>query len=78
MGPDEAVRVASEEAVVVELLPSAVYRLKLTSEEIMLAHAAGAHVKNFERLRPGDKVRVQVSPHDRTRGRIIGLLQKGN
>lgn len=65
----------SEEAVVVELLPSAAYRLKLGNEDVVLAHPAGAGVRNFERLRPGDRVRVELSPHDRTRGRIVGLLK---
>ncbi len=69
--------VVSEEAVVVELLPSAVYRVKLENESVVTAHAAGVAVKNFERLRPGDRVRVELSPRDRTRGRIVELLTKG-
>jgi len=64
-----------EEAIVVELLPSAAYRLKLANEDLVVAHAAGADVKNFVRLRPGDKVRVHLSPHDRTRGRVVELLK---
>ena len=68
---------ASEEATVVDQLPSAAYRLKLENEDPVIAHAAGAGVRNFERLRPGDRVRVELSPHDRTRGRIIELLTKG-
>jgi translation initiation factor IF-1 len=67
---------ASEEAVVVELLPSAAYRLKLANEDVVVAHAAGATMVNFVRVRPGDRVRVELSPHDRTRGRIIELLTK--
>jgi translation initiation factor IF-1 len=68
---------ASEEAVVIELLPSAAYRLKLANEDLVVAHAAGAAKVNFVRMRPGDRVRVELSPHDRTRGRIVELLQKG-
>lgn len=77
MGPYEAVtgQGAGEEATVVEQLPSAAYRLKLANEDVVLAHAAGAGVRNFERLRPGDRVRVELSPHDRTRGRIVELLK---
>jgi len=67
----------SEEAVVVELLPSAAYRLKLANEDVVLAHAAGAATVNFVRVRPGDRVRVELSPRDRTRGRIVELLTKG-
>jgi translation initiation factor IF-1 len=68
---------ASEEATVVELLPSAAYRLKLANEDVVVAHAAGATKVNFVRVRPGDRVRVELSPHDRTRGRIVELLTKG-
>ncbi len=70
--------VASEEAIVVELLPSAAYRVKLENEAVVVAHAAGVAVKNFERLRPGDRVRVELSARDKTRGRIVQLLTKGN
>jgi translation initiation factor IF-1 len=78
LGFDQAVTEgASEEAVVVELLPSAVYRLKLANEEVVVAHAASAATVNFVRVRPGDRVRVELSPHDRTRGRIVELLTKG-
>ena len=67
----------SQDAEVVELLPSAAYRLKLADEQVVIAHAAGAAVKNFVRLRPGDRVRVEISPRDGTRGRITELLTKG-
>ena len=78
MGFDQAVKPgASEEATVVELLPSAAYRLKLANEDVVIAHAAGAATVNFVRVRPGDRVRVELSPHDRTRGRIVELLTKG-
>jgi translation initiation factor IF-1 len=70
--------VAGAEAIVIELLPGAAYRLKLGNEGLVMAHAAGAGVRNFERLRPGDRVRVELSPHDPTRGRIVELLGKGN
>jgi translation initiation factor IF-1 len=66
---------AGEEATVVEQLPSAAFRLKLADEGVVIAHLAGASVRNFERLRPGDRVRVELSPHDRTRGRIVELLK---
>lgn len=66
---------ASEEALVVELLPSAAYQLRLANEDLVVAHAASAATVNFVRLRPGDRVRVELSPHDRTRGRITELLK---
>jgi translation initiation factor IF-1 len=61
-------------AEVVELLPSAAYRLRLENEAVVIAHAAGAAEKNFLRLRPGDRVRVVLSARDKTRGRIVELL----
>ena len=73
MGPDAAVK--GQIAEVIELLPSAGYRLKLENEEIVIAHATGAGAANFVRLRPGDRVRVELAPHDRTRGRIVELLK---
>jgi translation initiation factor IF-1 len=71
VGIDQAVS-----AEVVELLPSAGYRVRLENEDLVLAHAAGSGVKNFLRLRPGDRVRVELSPRDKTRGRIVELLEK--
>ena len=61
-------------AEVVELLPSAMVKLKLENETVVLAHAAGAAETNFVRLRPGDRVRVVLSARDKTRGRILELL----
>ncbi len=66
-----------KDAVVIELLPSASVRVKLENEDVVMAHSAGAAVQNFVRLRPGDHVRVELSRHDRTRGRIVELLTKG-
>jgi len=67
--------IRSEEAEVVELLPSASYKLRRTNDGLVTAHAAGAAVKNFVRLRPGDRVRVELSRRDETRGRIVELLK---
>jgi translation initiation factor IF-1 len=65
----------SVEAVVVELLPSAVVKVKLENEAVVLAHAAGAVKTNFVRVRLGDRVQVELSPHDPGRGRITKLLE---
>ena len=62
------------EAEVIELLPSSTYRLRLDNEDRVLAHAAANTIANFVRLRPGDRVKVEISPHDRTRGRIKALV----
>ncbi len=71
---DESKEVA---ATVIELLPSALYRVELESREQVLAHAAGVREKNFVRLRPGDRVRVEISPRDPGRGRITGVVKGG-
>ncbi len=63
-------------ASVIELLPRSVYRLELEDRRQVLAHSAGRREVNFVRLRPGDRVRVVISPHDNTRGRITELLDK--
>ena len=63
------------DAIVVELLPSAVVKVKLENESMVLAHAAGPTKTNFVRMRPGDKVQVELSPHDPGRGRILKLLK---
>ena len=68
--------VTSVQAVVVELLPHAVVKVKLANEAMVLAHAAGAAKTNFLRVRPGDRVQVELSPHDPGRGRIVRLLEK--
>ena len=82
MGIDPAVsgHLAAErtaEATVVELLPSALVRVRLEGEHELLAHMPSSQRANFVRLRVGDRVRVAVSVHDRTRGRVVELLTKG-
>lgn len=71
MGFDASVKV---EAVVVELLPNAVVRVKLGNENLVLTHPAAAAKTNFMRVRLGDRVEVELSPHDPGRGRILRLL----
>lgn len=61
-------------ATVVELLPRATFRLELEDRRQVLAHATGTRQKNFVRVRVGDRVRVDLSPHDPTRGRITELV----
>jgi translation initiation factor IF-1 len=52
-----------------------VVKVKLENEAVVLAHAAGAAKTNFVRVRPGDRVEVELSPHDPGRGRITKLLE---
>jgi translation initiation factor IF-1 len=64
------------DGVVVELLPSALVKVRLEGEHHLVAHLPSTQRANFVRLRVGDKVRVAVSEQDRTRGRILELLAK--
>jgi len=59
------------EATVVESLPNAVFRVELENKHQVLAHISGKMRKNFIRILPGDRVLVEVTPYDLTRGRII-------
>jgi len=58
------------EGVVKEALPNAMFRVVLDSGHLVLAHISGKIRKNFIRILPGDKVKVELSPYDLTRGRI--------
>jgi translation initiation factor IF-1 len=58
------------------LLPQAGYLVELATRARVRAHAAGASKANFSRLRPKDRVLVELSPHDPTRGRIMKLLDE--
>ena len=58
------------EGKVVEALPNAMFRVELENGHVILAHISGKLRMNFIRILPGDKVTVQMSPYDLTRGRI--------
>jgi translation initiation factor IF-1 len=53
-----------------EALPNAMFLVKLENGMEILAHISGKIRKNFIRILPGDKVRVELSPYDLTKGRI--------
>lgn len=58
------------EGVVVESLPNTTFRVDIGNDHQILAHISGKLRMNFIRILPGDKVTVQMSPYDLTRGRI--------
>jgi translation initiation factor IF-1 len=58
------------EGVVTEALANTRFRVQLDSGHSVIAHVAGRMRKNFIRIVPGDKVRVELSPYDLTKGRI--------
>ena len=68
MAKDEAIEVM---ATVVEPLPNAMFKVELENKHQVLAHISGKMRKNVIRILPGDKVLVELSPYDLTRGRII-------
>jgi translation initiation factor IF-1 len=58
------------EGTVIEPLPNAMFRVELENGHRVLAHVSGKMRKFFIRILPGDKVTVELSPYDLTRGRI--------
>lgn len=58
------------EATVLELLPNTTFKVKLENGMEILAHISGKIRKNYIRIVPGDKVLVELSPYDLTKGRI--------
>ena len=56
---------------VIDLLPNAMFRVKLENDRIITAHTAGKLRKNRIRVLQGDNVTVEVTPYDLTKGRII-------
>jgi translation initiation factor IF-1 len=68
LSKEEAIEV---EAVVEETLPNAMFRVKLDNGHTVLAHISGRMRKHFIRILPGDRVKVELSPYDLNRGRIV-------
>lgn len=68
MGKAQAVEV---EGTVVEALPNAMFQVELEGGHRVLAHVSGKMRKFFIRILPGDRVKVELSPYDLTRGRIV-------
>jgi translation initiation factor IF-1 len=58
-------------ATVVEPLPNAMFKVELENKHRVLAHVSGKMRRHFIRILPGDKVLVELSPYDLTRGRIV-------
>ena len=67
MAKDDMIEV---EGTVVESLPNTTFRVDIGNGHIILAHISGKLRMTFIRILPGDKVTVQMSPYDLTRGRI--------
>ncbi len=63
------------EGVILESLPNAMFRVELENKHEILAHISGKIRKNFIRILPGDKVKVEMTPYDLSRGRITYRLK---
>ena len=68
MAKEENIRVG---AVVREALPNAQFRVELENGHMVLAHVSGKMRMHFIRILPGDKVTLELSPYDLSRGRIV-------
>lgn len=66
------------EGTIVESLPNAMFRVRLENDHEILAHISGKIRKNFIRILPGDKVRVEMTPYDLTKGRITYRLKNSD
>ena len=66
------------EGVVVEAMPNAMFKVKLENGFEVLAHISGKIRMNYIRFLPGDRVRVELSPYDLTRGRITWRDKNNN
>ena len=73
-GERSAGRGSSLEGTITEILPSALYKVRLDEGSLVMAHIADRMDRNFVRLLVGDKVRLELSPTDVGRGRIVGKL----
>ena len=59
------------EGTVLEKLPNAMFKVELENQQVVLAHISGKLRMNFIRILPGDKVTIELSPYDLSKGRII-------
>jgi translation initiation factor IF-1 len=60
----------TSEGVVVDVLPGTLFHVKLSNGHVILAHISGKMRKHFIRIVPGDRVTLEISPYDLTKGRI--------
>ena len=64
-----------KEGIVEEALPSTLFRVRLDEGGEMLAHLSGKMRVHYIRVLPGDRVRIELSPYDQTKGRIVQRLK---
>ena len=59
-----------QEGVIVETLPNAMFKVELENGHVIIAHISGKMRMNYIKILPGDKVKVEMTPYDLTKGRI--------
>lgn len=59
------------EGSILEALPNAMFRVQIPGDKVILAHISGKMRMHYIKILPGDKVRLELSPYDLTRGRIV-------
>ena len=64
-----------QEGVVQENLPNTLFRVKFPDETVILAHLSGRMRLHYIKILPGDKVIVEITPYDKTKGRIVQRLK---
>lgn len=64
-----------QEGVVLESLPSTLFKVKLDDDHKILAHLSGKMRLHYIKVLPGDRVRVEMTPYDETKGRIVLRLK---
>ena len=68
MAKEETIQMQGE---IVETLPNATFRVKLENNHLVLGHISGKMRMHYIRILPGDKVTVELTPYDLSRGRIV-------
>ena len=68
MAKEEPIKVDGK---VLETLPNAMFKVELENKHVLLAHISGKMRMHFIKILPGDKVSMELSPYDLTRGRIV-------
>nr|YP_010334425.1 translational initiation factor 1 [Bignonia magnifica]YP_010334463.1 translational initiation factor 1 [Bignonia magnifica]UNH90401.1 translational initiation factor 1 [Bignonia magnifica]UNH90402.1 translational initiation factor 1 [Bignonia magnifica] len=66
------------EGLITESLPNGMFRVRLDNEDLVLGYVSGKIRRNFIRILPGDKVKIEISRYDLTKGRIISRLDNDN
>ena len=59
-----------QEGVIIETLPNSMFKVELENGHVIIAHISGKMRMNYIKILPGDKVRVEMSPYDLSKGRI--------